>query len=485
MAKTKVDLHLNKQKKRITPIQEVALSGKTKVIPPIKNVELGLSTAISNLTPNNEIEIELSSEKVDNPGRGNCAFYAFAIGLIDLIQEQAIYGNKDIFNLWVNQDPSIAQHWDAIKNYSLKQEDEAFLNVLQTSLRKIAFQVQINELRNACANPANDYEELVASSNFSRFAELYHNDVVDRRFNEFAKSSTIKKEIAVLKAQAIPLNDINRELVTLFLKLMYDPQELITKDTNPKKNSPIVKALSSVTQNSVWGTHLDLDYLSRTFKVNFHTLQDGTARWPFVDVNEWHTITVDNRNNAHWDTQVMTAKLKKYPQECAMQNTKNEGQSVVPHVVKQADKTPEKNTNRMNVTKGQAIHIMADKDVSLQNLIIKVITATKSYTEYSQGIWFSLFHHHGSTGRMRANEFSLKFSKVTDYSEAKEVLLSYLRNKANGNTHPHSYRTMLLNELMGKKNSLQNTSKLYEAYLTRLELQMDVALKNATIPLIF
>ena len=110
----------------------------------------------------------------------------------------------------------------------------------------------------------------------------------------------------------------------------------------------------------------------------------------------------------------------------------------------------------------------------------QVSTATKHYVDYNESVWYSLFHRHGATGRARAQQFDELFQKIGDLEEAQKVLINYLTNDTNGNTHPHSYRTMLATKILGKdKNSYQAVSENYPNEIKQLSSQLDALLKNS------
>ena len=128
--------------------------------------------------------VVIREQIIDNPARGNCGFYAFAIDLIDKIQEESYSDKRAIFEEWVALDSSMRDQYAAICAYDFDNPNVALLDQLQSSLRLITHHGQLAELRKACANPANDYQELVGNATYIKFAEFYHNRAVDRRFNE-------------------------------------------------------------------------------------------------------------------------------------------------------------------------------------------------------------------------------------------------------------------------------------------------------------
>jgi hypothetical protein len=111
--------------------------------------------------------------------------------------------------------------------------------------------------------------------------------------------------------------------------------------------------------------------------------------------------------------------------------------------------------------------IKQDDNAPNQLLLLKqsVQKATDDYIQYSESILVSIFHHHGKKGRSRAKAFNEKFKTYDDYDEAKKELITYLQDKKNGNTYPHSYRTMLLHQLLPEdaKGSLAETAQYFES----------------------
>lgn len=98
----------------------------------------------------------------------------------------------------------------------------------------------------------------------------------------------------------------------------------------------------------------------------------------------------------------------------------------------------------------------------------KLDTVLKNYTEYSQTYCrYSVFHRHGEAGRLRAAQFIESLREISSLKEMQQQLLSYLTEKKNGNTHPHSFRTLLLTEFVGpfpSKDFQLNLSKLEEQW---------------------
>ncbi|MCW8444436.1 hypothetical protein OQJ05_10275 [Fluoribacter gormanii] len=476
----------------------------------------------ANPSPEDNLNIELQERIIDNPAKGNCGYYAFAIGLINIIQQE---GTGITFDKWVQLDPSIKDYYDAICKFDFDKPDNKLLEVLQRALRLITYNLQIEELRWACtsAQKKDEYRALVAISTYRKFAEMYHGTYLDPRFNQFVSSQAIKNALKKIDHSRIVAEHESLVLAPLFISLIYGEEVApgtITLSTEPKFNSPIILALQNITQDSVWATHLELDYLANAFEVNLHTLENGRQRYEYQDWPSQHTITLNNQNNMHWTTKVTMAKSRKaspQPGHSSGVASLDLGSKEIkawdsdPHAKKQTEKEEDTVTLTIQDEHSQKKKVATQKktelvrvdvetkhykkpgnhqgfpskhallsqreEISLElitskaeqrelNKLIRIVNrAVVEYCSYSDGILFSIFHRHGESGRRRARKFNGEFSKfndeiskvngefssVTALTEAKEMLIDYLKDGKNGRTHPHSFRTMLLQGLLTKE----------------------------------
>ena len=69
-------------------------------------------------------EIVIVPKTVDNPGSGNCAFYAFAIGLINIIQYENQTGTCSTFNKWVEFDSSINAYYIRLVKFDFNKNEK-------------------------------------------------------------------------------------------------------------------------------------------------------------------------------------------------------------------------------------------------------------------------------------------------------------------------------------------------------------------------
>lgn len=465
--KSDAEAYIDQASPKLTMTSQQAFQRKNKVLAP----------TAQHLQDTNTPNILVGEKTINNPGEGNCAFYAFAIGLIDIIQYEKACGRRDMFDRWVAFDDSISTQYDAICAHDFDNPDADLLNQLQNSLRLVSYHAQRTDLQKAAANPARHYRKLVGTSIYNKFAELYHNPAADPRFNVLANSGPVLDAILRINRRRVATNSEHLTLVPLFLSLLYGNHtdiNAITVETNPSDDSPIIESMGNITQEFFWGTHLDLDFLAVAFNVNFHPLLNGRPLQRFNDNPELHTITVNNDHNIHWTTQVTRTQERPGP-DFARDNTE----------------APTFNASgrRLNEVSAFERAGMKNDQVKLEFLQSAITRATIDYVNYSNNIWFSLFHRHGNTGRVRAQSFLTRFLEIEDYDEAKKCLIEYLSNENNnGNTHPHSYRTMLLQEMQvlpgseQSKPTLQDISKHFDTRLTELANVLDVRVLPASRP---
>lgn len=497
---------------------------------------------ISIAAPNEEDLKELEAPKIqihqkiiDNPGGGDCAFYAFVIALINIIKEEHVYKNRLMFNRWIELDPSIAEHFTAICSFDFDRPDNELLYQLQRSLRTITHFSQLDELKRACSDrenytdPKNMYKVIVGNSIYVKFVEFYYDPYTDARFNEFADSDKMFNEILTIDRNQVKENFEHLVLVPKFVSLIYGegirPQS-VTLDRNPMDGSPVVEAMGAITEDAFWGTHLNLDYLAKAFGVNFHPLKNLQPLQEFNDIPGLHTVTINNVDNVHWTTKVeygselkslivntfdtKTAgvsgnevngeELAKRSELLSSANGNNKPIesrtikkvrfSLTPEQLEAERLAEEKDKEKLEQTTKlleleaskiaeNAATISEHEKRQLEFLRGVATIATIAYVDYSNNIWFSLFHRHGQSGRVRAQEFLAQFLIIDDLDEAKVFLITYLsNNNNNGNTYPHSFRTMLLNELLkDPKPTLQYTSEHFDELLDELSNVLGVNLR--------
>jgi hypothetical protein len=118
----------------------------------------------------------------------------------------------------------------------------------------------------------------------------------------------------------------------------------------------------------------------------------------------------------------------------------------------------------------------AQRMYALKNIVRNTM---EEYITYNNNIFFSLFHRHGETGRRRAVNFANELLNIQDLPTLKSKIVTYLSDKKNGNEHPHSFRTMLLQSLLKPKSfSLKEVSRDYDTLLNTLKLDFEAESSN-------
>lgn len=468
--------------------------------------------------PTPDAPVLLQVKRINNPGGGDCAFYAFAIGLIDIIQEEQVIGKQDMFNRWVALAPSLNALYDSICRFDMKKQDVELLKRLQKTLRTIYYETQLQQLREACVKSTKDnrYKFLTATKIYNDFSALYYGIVekinaafnLNANYNLFANSKKLRGLVAGLPKSKLEtseekiteaynkavkliftvkdLNSIeiiknNEQLILapLLIRLIYGSKvtlDTLTEETPVNPESLIIKLMQRITQDGVWGTLSDLTHLASVFNVNLCTYLNN-QRQPFEAEPAYHTIFMNNENDIHWTTRVCIAetveptKAPAVPLASGKKNLPEKGSAPKPKNA--APKPSELKTDGTDKYK-------------LTQLRHQVTMACIKYSNYSSSIWFSLFHRHGGAGRARERLFREQFASINNYDEAKRELLRFLAdNNDNGNKHPHSLRTMILHEVLESQHkiSLQTTSAIFDYQLERLKKQLNPDTSSFTLNL--
>ncbi|WP_131782897.1 hypothetical protein [Legionella gresilensis] len=282
-------------------------------------------------------------KEIDNPGKGNCAFYAFAIGLIDIIKHEiaregvsATFQKLKILSMEVLDLSADAFpiKLNEINEFNFSDQSISLLNKIQYCFRHIIYNHRKRELFD---KPLNSPDEFPPTA-FIDFTEMVHcfakNDSTDNHYNGLINSSAAREygievanKIKVLRQRRERLsrwypenpqdknyNDarrkymfnsfdepINRLILEAFKEDVYMKTE---SSIQLKSNSCIVAAMKDITVNYRWGTHRDLDDLANIFEINFNTFNYGRNNYLYGSANIANrpSITLNNRNNGHWTT---------------------------------------------------------------------------------------------------------------------------------------------------------------------------------------
>ncbi|MGQ3888528.1 hypothetical protein ACQUW5_05790 [Legionella sp. CNM-1927-20] len=281
--------------------------------------------------------------EIDNPGKGNCAFYAFAIGLIDIIKREVARGevsvtfqklqSLSIDALSLSAD-AFSIKLDDINTFDYSKQSIQLLNKMQYCFRHIIYSHRKNELLARPLNSPNEFPPTV----FIDFMEMVHcfakSEPSAAHYNGLIYSPAAREyaievasKIKVLRqrmerlsrwypenAQDKNYNDarrrylfnsfdepINRLILEAFKEDVYVKDESTLRINS---NSCIVEAMEDITVNYRWGTHRDLDDLANIFEFNFNTINYGRNHYLYGSANtaDRPSITLNNRNNGHWTT---------------------------------------------------------------------------------------------------------------------------------------------------------------------------------------
>lgn len=260
------------------------------------------------------------SYSIDNPGGGDCGFYALAIGLISIIQnEYKLHGKSKTYDRWKQVEGIYGVRLQDILNVDLiKLHDSPYtykselLFLLQMSLRNIAVIVNKEDLvkRIIEEGRSKDQTKIEGSNAYCKFMELvqlylYRRDSLERisQFNELALSPEIvqtARDIArilkpILRNQ--PFHQVQK-IENAFVKEVLLNDVLSGNTIN--SNSIILKSLEKIKEQGRWATHDDLKEIADLLKINLNVVGQPNGK----PIPEYPTVTLKNLSNTHWITQV-------------------------------------------------------------------------------------------------------------------------------------------------------------------------------------
>ena len=261
---------------------------------------------------------------VNNPGLGNCGFYAFGVGLIDAIQKEFHEKNSSAIleqlNVLVEEPINLEQ----ILSFDLKQYasdyqnyNRSFMDKLQDKLRKVSLLAYQSNLLDEHLKDVEDPSTRVEGTTiFRKFMEIVLSKLdktsISSDFNELVLSKEVHK-IADSVLENLSFN--GRKITTEELKkLNYASYhscldtatkniflaDVFKKDNSFNPLSQILAATRLITKSGHWATHDDLKTLASEIGVNLNI--DGQISQ--VNQEDASTITLHNSANVHWTTVV-------------------------------------------------------------------------------------------------------------------------------------------------------------------------------------
>lgn len=267
--------------------------------------------------------------KIDNPGGGDCGFYAFSIALIDIIKkEYGASGTSHTFNQWFEKglagvsvdnilEVDLYQLYRSPSHYKTE-----LLDTLQMSLRCITAKSLQQDLLVKIQTEIESSDTLTkieGSIVYGKFMELVqasfkglltHRTANELgKFNELALSPEVRKlahttakslqEKLVGKSFAMSQKEENSHVKEIVL------QEVIFEGTvNPA--SVILKGIDRIKERGRWATHSDLQEVASQLNVNLFIV--GKINGASLPGNP--TVTLNNQRNVHWTTTVDQLKPK-------------------------------------------------------------------------------------------------------------------------------------------------------------------------------
>ncbi|MCE0724521.1 MULTISPECIES: hypothetical protein [Legionella] len=262
------------------------------------------------------------SYRIDNPGGGDCGFYALAIGLIATIQKEYEENKKNkTFTQWQKKGlnhVSLPEILDIDLNqlyespYTYKKET---LLKLQMSLRDISATAYKNDLLKKIAQAKSSGSTQVESSPvYHKFMELVHyylkeeqeENALDKikQFNELALSPEVL-DLAQKTAKSLEPKlqgksfEQGQKIENAHVKeaLMAD----VLSGGKENSRSVILKGIEKIKEQGRWATHSDLKEVAEQLEVNLYVTNELNG----APKKGCPTIVLNNEGQSiHWTTTV-------------------------------------------------------------------------------------------------------------------------------------------------------------------------------------
>ncbi|SNV04616.1 Dot/Icm T4SS effector [Legionella waltersii] len=261
------------------------------------------------------------SYTIDNPGGGDCGFYAFAIGLINIIQhEYELSGSSATFEKWqhaglkrIRLQDILSIDLNQLMNspYNYKSNE---LSTLQMSLRLIAVNAYREDLlrrisiEREFADKPTTVEGSPIFAKFMQLVQFYKTNpdsvYPDSHFNELALSpevvklakETAKSVKGILQNQDFAKDQRleNKHVKEVFLR------DVVLKNGLLNPDSVILAGTDKIQEQGRWATHSDLREITGTLHTNLYV--NGHLNGPVSP--HCPTVKLNNHGNAHWTTEV-------------------------------------------------------------------------------------------------------------------------------------------------------------------------------------
>lgn len=342
---------------------------------------------------------------INNPGGGDCGFYAFSIGLIEIIQaEHKLKGTSRTFERWRDKglvgvsiqdilDFDLYQLYQTPQRYKKEQ-----LFLLQMSLRNITVLANKEDLLNKISAEKSSKDgtsQIEGTVIYGKFMELvqFYLKKADatlhhiRQFNELALSPQVV-ELAKKTAESLrqKLKETRsfataQKIENDYVKKVVLQDVLLEDKVNP--DSLILKGAERIKAQGRWATHTDLNEVAAQLEVNLHVVSKINGE----PIPEHPTVTLHNQSNSHWTTSVK--QLPEPKQKVSPPLVEKTPKEHVPASKKLAQETHEKVTERSQKEE----HVLAttvstqvnpDKVAIYKEHIKKIIEASSSQRLFAQ-----------------------------------------------------------------------------------------------------
>ena len=265
-------------------------------------------------------EVAEVTQIVNNPGGGDCGFYAFSIGLIAIIQKEHALNNgtSATFEKWVAKGLNSVE-LDVLLGIDLQDltGTSKLLFSLQMSLRTIVAEASKQDLLTRIESekkPDSSSTLVQGSPIFSQFVEIvdaYRSK--QTTFDKIARFFGIDPFFKIVNFNGLALSEPIQSLAKKLAEelgpesIVFSTHELISETKRIKEvfidegnRARIWSGVDVIKRAGRWATHTDLTVVAAELDVNLVVTGEQNGR----SLENQPTVTLNNCSNVHWTTTV-------------------------------------------------------------------------------------------------------------------------------------------------------------------------------------
>lgn len=263
--------------------------------------------------------------EIDNPDEGNCLFYALALAILHLLQqEQDEAGSRLTILLELLNEAEKTLLLDQIKYFSIEAINPDLMFNLQMTLRKLLVETRLKSIEEKFKKlyVKDEHSEIIKKisladniifSDIMAILYFYYDETSDSAVdNEFSRDEVLSKKIKEIadqikvleKLQGNPLSALEKQMYVI--PCLFQDEEAKSEQPCFSRRSVVAQKIYQMLNPGEWGTENDLGVLAEKLKLRVIIHHDGEEKYkpllddqPIVRINHKSSLF---SGSEHWTT---------------------------------------------------------------------------------------------------------------------------------------------------------------------------------------